>query len=248
MVSKKFSLENKRILITGASSGIGRQTAIEASSLGAKLIITGRNKERLQETLSLCKKGNHKAIIADLEKQDQIKEFIYQVDTKLDGIVHSAGAVNFLPAKFINENNIYEMMDINYKSAVLLNSFLLRKKRFNEKASMVFISSIASAFPVYGGGLYAVSKAALEAYSRTLAIEIAKKKMRSNCLLPTFVETKLLDNTKETVSANSIERLKQLLPLGIGYPIDVANTCIFLLSDESRWITGQNIKMGVISF
>ena len=200
------------------------------------------------EIVSGCKKGNHKAIIADLEKQDQIKELIYQVDTKLDGIVHSAGAVNFLPAKFINENNIYEMMDINYKSAVLLNSLLLRKKKFKEMASMVFISSIASAFPVYGGGLYAVSKAALEAYSRTLTIEIAPKKMRSNCLLPTFVETRLLDNTKETVSANSIERLKQLLPLGIGYPIDIANTCIFLLSDESRWITGQNIKMGVISF
>jgi NAD(P)-dependent dehydrogenase (short-subunit alcohol dehydrogenase family) len=247
MESNKFSLEGKKILITGASSGIGKQTAIEASKLGAELVLTGRDEKRLNETLSLCEKGNHKLIIADLLVHEQLKNVVSEI-SKLDGIVHSAGAVEYMPCKFINEKNVYEMMDVNYKTAVLITSYLLRKKKLNNMASIVFISSIASVLPAFGGSLYSSAKAALEGFSRALSVEIAAKKMRSNCLLPTLVETDLLDKARKVVSAHGINQYETQLPLGFGEPEDVANTAIFLLSDEAKWITGQSIKMGVIAF
>ena len=245
MESTKFSLEGKTILITGASSGIGMQTAIECSTAGANLIITARNKKRLTNTLNLCKKGNHKIIVADLTNQDEIKVLVSQIE-KLDGIVHSAGVVNYIPTQFITDKNIYELMDVNYKAPVLLTSLLIRKKKFNKMASIVFISSIASQAPAYGGGQYSSSKAAIEGYSRTLAIEIAPKKMRSNCLLPTIVKTDMIYNSREKLLINddAITNYEKQLPLGFGSAKDIADTSVFLLTDESRWITGQSIKMG----
>ena len=243
MESTKFSLKGKTILITGASSGIGMQTAIECSIAGANLILTARNEERLTETLNKCKKGNHKIIVADLKNQNEITNIISEID-KIDGVVHSAGIAEYMPCKFINEKNIYEIMDINFKAPVLLTSLLLRKKKLNKMASIVFISSIASKLPSFGVSLYSSSKAAIEGYSRSLAIEIADKQMRSNCLLPTFVETELLDGAKNIASDQSIEKYKNLLPLGFGSTTDVANSCVFLLSDEAKWITGENIKLG----
>jgi NAD(P)-dependent dehydrogenase (short-subunit alcohol dehydrogenase family) len=244
MASTKFSLKGKTILITGASSGIGRQTAIETSNVDAELIITGRNKERLEETLSLCSKANHKIIVADLLDHEQLVNVVSECE-KIDGIVHSAGAVEYMPCKFINEKNVYEMMDVNYKTAILLTSYILRKKKLNNMASIVFISSIASVMPAFGGSLYSSSKAALEGFSRALSIEIAPKKMRSNCLLPTLVETNLLDKARKVVTNEGINQYEGQLPLGFGEPEDVANTAVFLLSDESRWITGESLKMGI---
>jgi len=245
MESTKFSLKNKTILITGASSGIGMQTAIECSIAGANLIITARNKERLTETLSKCKKGDHKIIIADLTKQDDVKDLVSQID-KIDGIVHSAGVVNYIPTQFITEKNIYELMDVNYKAPVLLTSLLIRKKKFNKMSSIVFISSIASAQPAYGGGQYSSSKSAIEGYSRTLAVEVSPKQMRSNCLLPTIVKTDMIYNSREKLLINdeAIINYEKQLPLGFGSAKDIADASIFLLADESRWITGQSIKMG----
>jgi NAD(P)-dependent dehydrogenase (short-subunit alcohol dehydrogenase family) len=219
------------------------QTAIECSKAGANLIITGRNNKRLSATLNKCEKGNHKTIIADLTKQDDINNLISQINN-IDGVVHSAGIAEYMPCKFISEENFYNIMDINFKAPVLITSLLLRKKKLNKQASIVFISSIASRLPSFGVSLYASSKAAIEGFSRSLSIEIASKKMRSNCLSPTFVETELLDGAKNIVSNESIEKYKNLLPLGFGTTADVANASIFLLSDESKWITGESIKLG----
>lgn len=245
MASTKFNLEGKTILITGASSGIGMQTAIEASMLNADLIITGRNEDRLNECLNKCKKGNHKAIIADLTKYDELINLVSQIE-KLDGIVHSAGIVNYVPAQFINEDNVYELMDVNYKAPVLLTSNLLRKKKFNKMASIVFISSIASEAPAYGGSQYSSSKSAIEGFSRTLAIELSPKKIRSNCLLPTIVKTDMIDNSREKLLVDdaSITNYEKQLPFGFGSAKDIADASMFLLSNEAKWITGQSIKMG----
>lgn len=245
MESTKFSLEGKTILITGASSGIGMQTAIETSRLGANLILTARNVERLNKTLNKCIKGDNKIITADLTNYEELTKLVLQIK-KLDGIVHSAGIVNYIPSQFINEKNIYELMDINYKSPAMLTSLLLRKKKINEIASIVFISSIAAINSAYGASQYASSKAAIEGYSRTLAIEIAPKKMRSNCLQPAIVKTKMVSNYQEKtkISDQEISNLEKDLPLGFGTAKDVANAIVFLLSNESRWITGQSIKMG----
>ena len=155
----KFSLEGKKVLITGASSGIGKQTAIEASQMGAELFITGRNKERLNETHTLCKKGNHKTISADLTNHDELMSVINNIDSKIDGVVHCAGSVEYMPCSFINEKTVLEMMEINFKTSVLITSYLLRKKKLNKMASIVFLSSIASTKPYFGGSLYSSSKA-----------------------------------------------------------------------------------------
>ena len=247
MVSTKFSLKDKTILITGASSGIGKQSAIEISNSGANLIITGRNKTNLKKTLALCKKGNHKLIISDLTNNIQLENLVSKID-KIDGIVHSAGISNSVISKFINSDIIYEMMDINFRAPVLLTSLLLRNKKINKEASLIFMSSIATIYPVIGSALYTSSKSALEGFVKTLSLEIAPKKMRANCLLPSFVDTPMINEIKPLINDKTIASNENLLKLGIGTPTDVANTIIFLLSDEARWITGENIKIIEFSY
>ncbi len=243
MASTKFSLAGKKILITGASSGIGRQAAIEISKSKAEIIITGRDEKRLNETLEKCKKGNHKIIVADLTKNDDILYLVSQID-KLDGVVHSAGISKLIISKFINEKSIYDVMDINFRAPVLLTSYLLRKKAINDLGSLVFISSIATVYPALGGALYTSSKSALEGYVKVLSLEIANKKIRANCILPSLVDTPMLKTAKESIVTEEVNIPSNILNFGFGKPIDVANTIVFLLSDEARWINGENLKMG----
>ncbi len=243
MASTKFSLAGKKILITGASSGIGRQAAIEISKSKAEIIITGRDEKRLNETLKKCKTGNHKIIVADLTKNDDILCLGSQID-KLDGVVHSAGIVTYIMSKFINEKSIYDVMDINFRAPVLLTSYLLKKKAINDLGSLVFISSIATVYPALGGALYTSSKSALEGYVKVLSLEIANKKIRANCILPSLVDTPMLKNVKELIVTKEVNIPSNVLNFGLGKPIDVANTIVFLLSDEARWINGENLKMG----
>ena len=145
-MSHNFHLNGKKILITGASSGIGKSTAIMAADLGADLIITGRDPEKLNMTLSMLKEGDHQVLIADLTKADDIEQIVSKTK-QLDGIVHSAGATDYMPAHFINEKNIDQLANINYKAPVILTSRLIRKKKLNQNGAVVFISSIATEHP-----------------------------------------------------------------------------------------------------
>ena len=238
-----FSLIRKTVLVTGASSGIGKQTAIDLSMAGAKIIITGRNEPRLAETLGELNGEGHLHFFSDLSAFDTFGAMVENLPL-LDGIVHSAGVTGHLPAKFIAEQDIMQMMNINYIAPVLLTAALLRKKKVANNASILFISSITTKYPYYGGALYGSSKAALEAYSRVLSIELASKGIRSNCISPSFVRTPMVDDASKTISNEVLEKFEKMMPLGFGETSDVSNAILYLLSDASKWVTGSNMILG----
>ncbi len=243
MASNKYNLSGKTILITGASSGIGKQTAIDVAANGADCIITGRNTIRLQETFDALKPGNHQLFVADLTNDRSIELLVNQLK-KLDGIVHSAGKFEYTPVQFINEKNIDNLININFRAPILLTSKILRRKKINKNGSLVFISSLASKDPSFGIAMYSATKRAIEGYSRLLALELGSKGIRSNSLLPFYVDTKMINETLDLVSEDVVEKHKNKLLIGYGLPEDVSNLVMFLLSDDSRWITGQDITMG----
>lgn len=231
---------NKTVLVTGASSGIGQETAVRISKMGGTLVLTGRHNERLQHTLSLLEGSGHTAIAADLLNETERNDLVKQLPA-VDGIVHSAGIVTPFPIKFIDQRKIDETLNINYEIPVLLMAGIIRAKKIKENGSVVFLSSISSQHPHLGGTLYAGAKAALEAFSKVVALELMPLKVRSNCISPGMVKTPLYDNAEKEISKESMDRHVNLYPLGVGYPEDVANTAIFLLSEAGRWITGINI-------
>jgi NAD(P)-dependent dehydrogenase (short-subunit alcohol dehydrogenase family) len=238
-----FDLHGKSILVTGASSGIGKEAAIRMSQLGGTLIITGRNKDHLRETFELLQGSGHQILDADLVIPEQL-EALVDLLPELDGVVFSAGITGHLPVKFITRAEVDTFFGINYTSVVLLTARLLKKKKLKNKASLVFLSSTATRFPYYGGALYSSTKAALEAYSKVLAVELAPKGIRSNCISPSFVKTPMVEGAAETISKEVLEKFEKMMPLGFGEPGDVANAIIFLVSDASSWITGTNLVLG----
>ena len=240
---EQFSLKGKTIIVTGASSGIGKQTAIDLSKAGATIIITGRNEERLNETFYALQGESHIHFTADLLDFDSLVTHAERLPV-LNGIVHSAGVTGHLPAKFIGANDISEILRINYMAPVLLTAALLRKKKVAPSASIVFLSSITTKYPYYGGALYGSSKAALEAYSRVLSIELAAKGIRSNCVSPSFVRTPMVDDAGKTISNEVLEKFEKIMPLGFGEPSDVSSAILYLLSDASKWVTGSNMVLG----
>lgn len=237
----KFNLNNYTVLITGASSGIGRACAVEISDLGAHCILVGRNNDELLHTQKLCKYTSS-IVVCDITKETDLKKLISEI-SKLDGVVHSAGIINPKPIKFLKSENIKEIFDVNFNAPVLLTSGLMQNNRFNDSASVVFISSISSQHPYFGGSIYVSSKAALEAFSKTLAIEGAPKKIRSNVILPGLVKTQMLEETKMAAGDENFNAYEKQYPLGFGEPEDVANAVCYLLSKEAKWITGSELKM-----
>jgi NAD(P)-dependent dehydrogenase (short-subunit alcohol dehydrogenase family) len=237
-----FSLAGKKILVTGASSGIGQQTAISISKIGGTLFITGRNEKKLTDTFSKLEGEGHEMFAADLLDNIQFSNFINAVP-KIDGIVHCAGILQPYPVKFILQKQIDEMFSINFNAPVLLTSKLLKQKKILDKASIVFISSISSNLrPYYGGALYAASKAALEAFSKVVAIEHSPQGIRSNCISPAIIKTPIFDEYVGGVATQeNVDKYEKQYPLGFGEPVDVANAAVYLLSDAAKWVTGTTM-------
>jgi len=240
-----FSLINKTILVSGASSGIGRQTAISAAEAGATVIITGRNPAELDITFSQLKGSGHIQFVADLLDEAAVNDLVDKLPV-LHGLVHSAGLSSYMPANLIAKKHIEQLFGINYNAIVLITGKILQKKKMAPKSSIVFLSSIATKHAYFAGSIYSSTKAALEAYSKTLALELAPKGIRSNCLAPSFVKTRMVEESEQTISPESMEKMKKMHPLGFGEPEDVANTVLFFLSDASRWISGVTLPMGGI--
>lgn len=250
MINNPFSLEGKTILVTGASSGIGRQTAIECSKIGANIVITARNEKRLSETLAALDTSNgqnHQMVIADLSSQEGVNALVDALP-ELNGVSLNAGIVKTLPVKFINNDDLQEVLNVNMMGPVLLTQRLLKKKKIGKGASVVFTSSIGGVMiSTVGNTMYGISKGGLNAFMKGLALEMAAKGIRSNSVNPGFVDTNIL--AAGTISEEQLEENKKRYPLGrFGKPEDIAYAIIYLLSDASSWVTGHTLVIdgGVI--
>ena len=240
MVCSPFNLIGKTILITGASSGIGRTTAIECSKLGATLILTGRNRQRLNETLSCLASSGHRAIVADITIADELDALVNETDP-IDGLVMCAGKGLMVPVQFSTLDKFADVFNSNLFSSVELLRLLVKKKKLKQGASVVAISSMGGThFYTIGNGVYGASKAALDSYMKFCARELAPKAIRVNSILPAMIDTPLIHNG--AVSDDEHERIAQTYPLKrYGRPEDVAYAIIYLLSDASSWVTGTSM-------
>lgn len=242
-----FSLEGKTILVTGASSGIGRQCAIDCSKMGAKVVAVARSQERLDETLSLMDGGDHRCFSFDLSDTNGIGELVGKMVEdcgKFDGMVFAAGIEKTLPSKVLKTSDYEEVFKINTLSAFELTRNVCNIKHFNKSVgggSIVFIASITATIARGGTAAYSSSKGALISGARVLAQEYSNRKIRVNCISPGTVLTPLMQNYLEKLSEEDYQKRIGGFPLGLGETTDISNACIYLLSDASRWITGQNL-------
>ncbi len=233
-----FSLQGKSILVSGASSGIGRTIAVSLSRQGANVFITGRNEQRLMETSRKLDGAGHSTIIADLTRTYDLQKISDKV-APLDGIVFCAGIIDYMIARNIDMTSLDDIMSVNFKSQIALYQKLHQNRKLNKNASLVFISSVSAISAVPATLAYAASKAAINSSVRILAAELAKSKIRVNSISPGLIESPLLQNS--VLEKESIETSFSKYPLGPGKEEDVANAAVFLLSDASRWITGTTI-------
>lgn len=237
-----FSLAGKTILVTGASSGIGRETAIVGSKMGATLIITGRNEDRLMATFNQLERTGHKSIVADITDEDRIGALASECP-QLDGIVHCAGVGDRTLLKMVREKDIERVMSANFNGPVLLQQALLKKKKVKVSSSIVFIASRAPFAPAVGNGIYAASKGAMIAYAKVLGLELANQLIRVNCICPAMVWTELVQRDAE-INGVDYADVEQKYPLKrFGKPEDVAYLVVYLLSDASSWMTGSCIDI-----
>lgn len=235
-----FSLQNKTILITGASSGIGRATAIECSKMGASLIITGRNLERLQETFNNLEGDNHLQISSDLGLMPEIEKLVSLLPV-LDGIVHCAGVAKAIPFQFASRDNLNEVMEVNFFAPSEITRIALKNKKFAKNGSIVFVSSVSGVFcSAVASSIYSASKGAVNGLVKGMALDLAPKGIRVNCVNPGVIETHIFD--EGLITPEQLEEDKKRYPLRrFGQPNEVAHAVIYLLSDASSWVTGSNL-------
>ena len=241
-----FNLYNKNVIITGASSGIGRQCAVLCSKMGARVVLTGRNKERLKETLELMgSDAVHQIMPMELTDFNNVETEIIKIiekTGKIHGLVNCAGISTTTPVKYVTPEKMEEFFRVNVYSAFNLARIMVRQNNMaDEGGSIIFISSVMGITGEYGKSLYSSTKGSLISLSKSMAIELASRKIRINCISPGVVDTPMSQAAIYSRDANSLNRIRELHPLGIGNPEDVAYAAIFLLSDASKWITGTNL-------
>jgi NAD(P)-dependent dehydrogenase (short-subunit alcohol dehydrogenase family) len=236
-----LSLQGKTILVTGASSGIGRETAILLSELDAKVIIGGRDVKRLEETRELLYGSGHRVESFDLAAAESIPGWIKQIAVEtgpLHGLVHSAGIQHTIPLRVLTATKTEELMHTNFTSAVMLVKGFRQKDCCVKGSSIVLLSSVAGLKGKPALSVYSASKAALIGFGRAAAMELAVEGIRLNCVAPAYIKTEMV---QEQFTAEQLEALGRMHPLGIGNPRDVANAIAFLLADTGRWITGTTL-------
>ena len=237
-----FSLAGKTILVTGASSGIGRAVAIECSKIGAVVFLSARNEVRLRETLDALEGTGHQYIVADLTDEEAIKTLVEQLPP-LDGVVLNAGVAGLVPTQAISAAKLQEMQQINLNAPILLTRSLVKKRKLNNPSSIVFTSSAAGVYRTsVGNAIYATTKCGIDAFMRTAALELASRGVRCNSVNPAMVETELIRNLP--VSEEEREKNLARYPLHrYGKPEEVAYAIIYLLSDAAAWTTGTALKL-----
>jgi NAD(P)-dependent dehydrogenase (short-subunit alcohol dehydrogenase family) len=236
-----FNLFGKIFLVTGASSGIGYETCLAIHRQGGRFIAIGRRNILLEKLINDCGTDNTFHVV-DLTKVEDILKIIDFI-SNIDGIVHSAGIVSLSPAKFYTKDLMDSIRSINFDSITLLINLLVKNKKINRGSSIVLVASIAGLFGMKGNGLYAASKGALVAISKVWANEFSNNSIRVNCVSPGMVKTEITNNSIKELSLEVIQKDEKRYPLGYGTPSQVAYPIVFLLSDASSWITGQNIVL-----
>ncbi len=242
MAFNPYSLDGKTILVTGASSGIGKATAIACSKMGAKVVITGRNAERLQETFQELEGEGHVQIIAELTNEDDMARLVEETP-QIDGFVNNAGIGSKTPINFIKQSALQNILDVNTIAPIMLTKMLLKKKRLQKGASMVLTSSISGVCSVdIGNTLYSVSKSAIDGFMKNAAKELAEKGIRVNSVNPGMVATPI--NDYSNVSEEQMQADLMHYPLKRhGKPEEIAYAIIYLLSDAAAWVTGTALKI-----
>ena len=240
MMYNPFSLGGKTILVTGASSGIGRAAAIECSKMGAKVIITARNEERLSQTLGELEGVGHQMVLCDLNNEDAIDKMVADVP-EIQGLINNAGFTKILPVQFLSSGEINSVFQVNTVAPILLLQKLLKKKKLKKGTSVVFTSSLAGmGVCTVGNSMYSASKGAISAFIRCVALELAPKYIRVNAVCPGMVDTGILNSG--TLTKEQLDEDMKNYPLGrFGKPEEVAWAMIYLLSDASGWTTGTNL-------
>ena len=239
-----FSLTGKNVLVTGASSGIGRATAIECSRLGASVTITARHEGRLVETMSLLEKPDqHRLVVADLSSSEGVRNLVSQLHDAYDGIVLCAGFTMVKPLKYVSEEDIDAIMAVNYKAPVMLTQQMQKKKYINKNASIVLVSSVSGVYvSAPASTLYSGSKGAVNGVAKAMALDLSPRGIRVNCVNPGMVDTNIF--SKGDITREQLEEDVKHYPLGrYGKPEDIAYAVVYLLSDASAWMTGTNLKI-----
>lgn len=235
-----FTLKGKKILVTGASSGIGRGTAIECAKMGATLFLTGRDETRLKQTKDSLEGDNHQYMVCDFNNPTAIKGMIDELPT-LNGVVNNAGFTVTRPIRKIDEGDFLQIMQVNTIAPVMILKYLVSGKKLLNGSSVVFTSSLAGIGRMsVGNTMYGCSKGAISAFVQGAAKELGTKGIRVNAVCPAMVETQIL--SAGIITQEQVELTKKLYPLGrFGTPEDIAWAMVFLLSDASSWITGVNL-------
>lgn len=237
-----IDLTGKLILITGGGSGIGRETAIRSSKQGATVMMIDLSEDGLKETLSFLEGTSHSYYVADLTDLGSIAGIVNDLVKKkgvLNGLVHCAGISSRKPLNVLTKSGFEKVMDVNFYSFVELVRQTCKKKHFAENGSIVVMSSISSIKGYKAKTEYCVSKAAVDAFVRCMALELADRKIRVNSVMAAAVNTPMAQKARETNAA--IGASDFTAPLGITEPYEVANTILFLLSDATKTITGTSI-------
>jgi NAD(P)-dependent dehydrogenase (short-subunit alcohol dehydrogenase family) len=239
-----MSLAGRCVLVTGASSGIGRETAVLLSELQAKLILNGRDPARLEQTRQRLSGEGHAVAPFDLTALDQIPQWLHTLTGehgRLHGLVHAAGMQWTLPVRAVSPEKLEQVIRVNFSSAVMLARGLSQKACRAPETSLVFLASVMGLAAKPAISVYAGTKAALMGFTRSLAVELARDKVRVNCLAPGFVKTEMFEQMERLLTPEQLTALEQAHPLGFGTARDVASAAAFLIADTGRWITGSTL-------
>ena len=239
METELFSLDGKIVLVTGASSGIGATTALACAKYGATVFITGRNSEKLSSVYSQIRGGSPSC---DMCNPKDVEKLCKELPA-LDGIAFCAGITRTIPVKRIKKSDIDDILTTNLTSPIEIVNSLVKQKKINKGGSVVFISSISSEYADIGNSVYAASKGGIISFSRVLALELASKGIRANCVRPGFVAGTGMTEGLSRLTEEQIEEERKRYPLGFGETSDIANGIIYLLSDASKWVTGTTLTI-----
>lgn len=239
-----MDLSGRTFVVTGASSGLGRDCALFLSELGATIVMVGRSNDQLEVTSKMMSGSGHLIEPFDLHNVNAIPEFLKDITRStgsLDGIVHCAGIAALRPIKLVSKESFNDLMNINVNAAIGLTKGFRQKKVNRSGGSIVYISSVAGLVGQTAHVEYCASKAALIGLCKAAALELARENIRVNCIAPGFVKTELTDKALNTLSPEQLKVIEDYHPFGIGYPRDVSNAVAFLLADTGRWITGTTL-------